>query len=294
MTRRAGPGSKSCGRPADRERRGLIPSSRETGTTVITYLFFDPSETDIVDQDALAARFATKYVNREDDALVGVTGAVPARMQEWREIEEGLPWVTLATVLVIALILGVHFRSPVAPLVTLLAAGIAYIVSLRAVAWFGSPLDVTIPRDAEPILVVLLLGVVTDYAVFFLHGMRERLDVGDGRIDAARQATGEYLPIVVTAGLIVAGGTASLVAGELEFFRAFGPGMALTVLVSLGVAITLVPAAMAILGQRIFWPGRRRRERAPSCAEPHRFPCHRTAGRRGDRARRRYRPGLCM
>ena len=246
--------------------RGLVPSSRETGTTAITYLFFDPSQTDIEDQDDLTRRFAEKYVNAEDDALVGITGAVPARMQEWREIEEGLPWVTLATVLVIALILGVHFRSPVVPAVTLAAAGIAYVVSLRSVAWFGEWLGVTIPRDAEPVLVVLLLGVVTDYAVFFLHGMRERLDAGDERLDAAHRATTEYLPIVVTAGLIVAGGTASLVAGELEFFRAFGPGMALTVLVSLGIAITLVPALMAILGQRIFWPRRSSREWAPGRA----------------------------
>ena len=244
--------------------RQLIPSSRETGTTAITYLFFDPAETDIEDQDELTQRFAEKYVHFEDDNLVGITGAVPARMQEWREIEAGLPWVTLATVLVIALILGIHFRSPVAPVVTLLAAGIAYVVSLRSVAWLGEWLGVTIPRDAEPVLVVLLLGVVTDYAVFFLHGMRERLDAGDGRLDAAHQATSEYLPIVVTAGLIVAGGTASLVAGELEFFRAFGPGMAITVLVALGVAITLVPALMAILGQRLFWPQRSAHEQAPA------------------------------
>jgi RND superfamily putative drug exporter len=246
--------------------RGLVPSSRETGTTAITYLFFDPSETDIEDQDELTKRFAEKYVHFEDDALVGITGAVPARMQEWREIEEGLPWVTLATVLVIALILGVHFRSPVVPVVTLFAAGLAYVVSLRSVAWFGEWLGVSIPRDAEPVLVVLLLGVVTDYAVFFLHGMRERLDAGDERLAAAHTATAEYLPIVLTAGLIVAGGTASLVAGELEFFRAFGPGMALTVLVSLGIAITLVPALMAILGQRIFWPRRSTREWAPGRA----------------------------
>jgi RND superfamily putative drug exporter len=245
--------------------RGLVPSSRETGTTAITYLFFDPS-TDIARQDLLTRRFAEKYVRSDGDGLVGVTGAVPARMQEWREIEEGLPWVTLATVLVIALILGVHFRSPVVPVVTLLAAGIAYVVSLRSVAWFGDWLGVTIPRDAEPILVVLLLGVVTDYAVFFLHGIRERLDAGDKRLDAAHTATAEYLPIVLTAGLIVAGGTASLVAGELEFFRAFGPGMALTVLVSLGIAITLVPALMAILGPRIFWPRRSSRESAPGRA----------------------------
>ena len=243
--------------------RDLVPSSRETGTTAITYLFFDSAETDLEDQDETARRFAEKYVHVRDDHLVGVTGPVPARMEEWREIESGLPWVTLATVALIALILGVHFRSPIVPVVTLAAAGVAYVVSLRSVAWLGQWLDISIPRDAEPVLVVLLLGVTTDYAVFFLHGMRERLDAGEKRLDAAGNATAEYLPIVVTAGLIVAGGTLSLVAGQLEFFRAFGPGMALTVLVALGVAITLVPALMAILGSRLYWPKRPDPEAAP-------------------------------
>jgi RND superfamily putative drug exporter len=243
--------------------RELVPSSRESGTTAITYLFFDPAQTDLEDQDDYATLFAKKYVRFPDDHLVGVTGAVPARMQEWREIERGLPWVTLATIGVIALILGIHFRSPVVPLVTLVAAGIAYVVSLRSVAWFGQWLGVTIPRDAEPVLVVLLLGVMTDYAVFFLHGMRERLNAGEERLEAAHAATAEYLPIVVTAGLIVAGGTLSLVAGELEFFRAFGPGMALTVLITLAVAATLVPALMAILGHCFYWPTRPSRRAAP-------------------------------
>jgi RND superfamily putative drug exporter len=198
-----------------------------------------------------------------DDHFVGITGAVPARMQEWREIEAGLPWVTLATVALIALIVGAHFRSPVAPLVTLFAAGTAYVVSLRSVAWLGDRLDITIPRDAEPVLVVLLLGVITDYAIFFLHGMRERLNAGAERLEAAHDATAEYLPIVVTAGLVVAGGTLSLVAGQLAFFRAFGPGMALTVLVALAVAVTLVPALMAILGRGTYWPARPNAEDVP-------------------------------
>ena len=235
--------------------QGVVPSSRETGTTVVTYLFFDPAETDLDDQEELTARYAEKYAGRPDDALVGITGAVPARIEEWRQIERGLPWVTAATIGLIALILAVHFRSPIAPLVALLAAGIGYVVSLRTVAWVSQWLDLTVPRDAEPILVVLLLGVVTDYAVFFLHGMRERLDAGDARLQAAKASTAAYLPIVVTAGLIVAGGTASLMAGEIEFFRAFGPGMALTVLIALAVAVTLVPALLAILGRFAFWPG---------------------------------------
>jgi len=243
--------------------RGLVPTAREDGTTIVTYVYFDPAATDVFEQERLTRRFAETHVSEPGDALVGVTGAAPARVEEWRAIERGLPWVTLATVLLIALILGVHFRSPVTPLVTLLAAGVAYVVSLRSVGWLGQWLDVTIPRDAEPVLVVLLLGVVTDYAIFFLHGMRERLDAGDARLAAAEAATARYLPIVVTAGLIVVGGTASLTVGELEFFRAFGPGMALTVLVSLGIAVTLVPALMAILGSGVFWPRREAREAPP-------------------------------
>jgi putative drug exporter of the RND superfamily len=241
--------------------RGLVPGSRETGTTAITYLFFDPTKTDLDDQDELTRLYAERTV--ADDAVVGVTGAVPARLEEWRAIAEGLPWVTAATIAAIALILGIHFRSPVAPLVTLVAAATAYLVSLRTVGVVGNELGVTIPRDAEPILVVLLLGVVTDYAVFFLHGFRERLAAGEDRLRAAEGATAEYLPIVVTAGLIVAGGTLALVAGQLDFFRAFGPGMALTVAISLLVAITFVPAALAILGARVFWPWRAHEEEPP-------------------------------
>ena len=244
--------------------RGVVPSSSEDGTTIVTYVFYDPVQTGLFAQDELTRRFAEKHFAEPGDALVGVTGAAPARVEEWRTIEQGLPWVTLATVLLIALVLGIHFRSPVAPVVTLLAAGTAYIVALHSVAWIGQWLGVTIPRDAEPVLVVLVLGVVTDYAVFFLHGLRERLDAGEPRLEAARGATAQYLPIVVTAGLIVAGGTASLVAGQLEFFRAFGPGMALTVLASLIIAVTLVPALMAILGAKTFWPRAQTRERIPS------------------------------
>ena len=243
---------------------GLVPTSRENGTTAVTYLFFDPTRTDLDDQEELTARYAATYASEADDALVGITGAVPARIEEWRQIERGLPWVTAATIALIALVLAAHFRSPVAPLVSLLSAGIAYVVSLRAVAWLSDSLGVTVPRDAEPVLVVLLLGVVTDYAIFFLHAMRERLSAGDTRLEAAETATASYLPIVLTAGVIVAGGTASLIAGEIEFFRAFGPGMAFTVLIALWVAVTLVPALLAILGRGAFWPSRAMTEAPPT------------------------------
>ena len=181
--------------------RGLVPGSRETGTTAITYLFFDPTKTDLDDQDELAPATRDKYV--APTTTRSSASPAPSR-RGWRsggQIAEGLPWVTAATIAVIALILGIHFRSPVAPLVTLVAAGDRLSrLAPRPSALVGSELDVTIPRDAEPVLVVLLLGVVTDYAVFFLHGIRERLAPARTGCEAAEGATAEYLPIVVTAG----------------------------------------------------------------------------------------------
>ena len=87
------------------------------------------------------------------------------------------------------------------------------------------------PKEVEPILIALLLGLLTDYSVFFLAGVRRRLAEGRGRFAAAQETTRENLPIVLTAGLIVALGSLTLVVGQLDVFRSFGPGMALTVLV---------------------------------------------------------------
>ena len=57
-------------------------------------------------------------------------------------------------------------------------------------------------------MVALVLGIVTDYAVFFLTAMRNRLLLeGEEKVDAATKATAEYFPTVLTAGLIVAAGT---------------------------------------------------------------------------------------
>jgi putative drug exporter of the RND superfamily len=241
----------------------LIPGAREDGTTAITFLFFE-GQTSIGEETSIAHRWAESEVGQPEDALVGITGTVPARLAEWEEIDNNLAWVTLATVLIVFGILALNFRALGAPLVTLIAAAVAYLVSIRVAPWVGERAGVAMPSDVEPIMVVLLLGIVTDYTVFFLAGMRRRLLAGERRVDAALGATSLNLPIVVTAGLIVAFGAAALLAGELEFFRAFGPGMALTVLVGLAVSITLVPALLGIFGRALFWPsvGPSEKERA--------------------------------
>ena len=77
---------------------------------------------------------------------------------------------------------------------------------------------------------------------------------------AAERACLAVAPIVATAGLIVVAGSAALLVGELEFFRAFGPALAVTAAVSLAVSLTFVPAALALFGRLVFWPTLKPRE----------------------------------
>ena len=231
----------------------LFPEAREHGTTAITWLAF-PLDEGLHAQGEWAEQIAAESEVARAGGSAGVTGSIPARLAEFDAIGEALPLVEAATVGVIAILLAAMFRSLVAPLVALVAAGLAYLVALGLIGWVGQAMDVSIPADVEPLVVVVLLGIVTDYAIFFLSGVRARLEAGDARLEAAESATVRVVPVVVTAGLIVSLGAASLLAGELEFFRAFGPGLALAAVVGLAVSMTLVPALLAVLGRVAFWP----------------------------------------
>jgi len=236
---------------------GLFPGSREKGTTAVTYLFFGPGAS-LADRVEQANDYLAAIPTAESP--VGVTGPAPARYRQFNEISSSLAIVEIGTVLVILLVVGLTFKALGAPLVTLVAAGISFLIARGVIPWVGDRLGVSVPQEVEPLVVALTLGVVTDYAVFYLSATRRSLLEGAQRVEAARVAAIRVSPIVATAGLIVVAGTASLLVGELEFFRAFGPGLALTAAVSLVVSITFIPAALAILGRFVFWPGLKRED----------------------------------
>ena len=232
---------------------GLLPFSRERSTTAVTYLFFSPS-LDLAQRYALAHRFAREYVDRPDDHLVGVTGPGPARWEQGLLMDSSLPQVEIATLALIAAIVAVAFRGVGAPLVTLLAAGVAYEIASRVVAGVAAAQGLSIPVELEPLLVVLLLAIVTDYSIFFLSGARRHLRSGVEGPEAARRTGVRFVPIILTAGLTVAASTAALLASGIGFLRALGPGLAIAVLIGLAAAVTLVPALLAIFGRALFWP----------------------------------------
>ena len=233
--------------------RGLGPGARGGPGAMLTYLAFRealsiPRQVTLGEEYIAAAPVPA-------DAQAGLSGTSPARDQQLQTISDQLPLVVLVTLALIVVVVGLVFRSVIAPLVVLAVVGLAYAVDLRVIGWVGERTDIAASQDIEPVVSALLIGLVTDYAIFYLFGARSRLRAGGTPRAAAIGASAHMIAIVATAGLITALGTATLLVGDVDFFRSFGPALALTALVAVAISVTLLPALLAILGRGAFWPG---------------------------------------
>ena len=104
-----------------------------------------------------------------------------------------------ASVVLVGLIIGVAFRSVLAPLVVLVVAGVAYLLTIRVLGALAAVGFVALPGEVEPLIVAILLGVVTDYSVLMLASLRDLPSEAGGRLAAARQVAGRDGPIVTVA-----------------------------------------------------------------------------------------------
>lgn len=81
----------------------------------------------------------------------------------------------LVTVIVVALLLIVTYRSPVLWIVPLAVVGAADALAGRVAAALAEPLDITIDASISGILSVLVFGAGTNYALLLVARYREEL-----------------------------------------------------------------------------------------------------------------------
>src|SRR5215203_2834241 len=247
--------------PIDRVHLRAVPlldapallESERLGTTLVVFLFVDPllgEEEEIETVDG----FADDLGRATGAPAVHVTGAIPGTRAETTIANDYLLWVELATVLLVVIILALYFRSVGIPLLGLGTVAIAYQVADHVLGWASERYSISIPREVDPVIVALLFGVLTDYLVFFVSDYRRHLREGLSSCEAVTAVTRELLPVISTAALMIAGATLTLLLSGVPFLSAFGPGMAITVLVGAAVALTFVPAMLAIFGRLLLWP----------------------------------------
>ena len=108
------------------------------------------------------------------------------------------------------------------------------------------------------ILVVLVLGAGTDYALLLVARYREELRRHEDRHEAMAVALRRAGPaIIASAGTVIVGMLCLLVAESADI-SGLGPVAAIGIAVGLLAMITLLPALLVIFGRWVFWPLRPR------------------------------------
>ena len=159
----------------------------------------------------------------------------------------------LATALLVFVLLIIIYRSPVFWILPLLAVGFAE-TTARALGYALAEAGVTVNGQSAGILLVLVFGAGTDYALLLTARYREELRRHEDRHEAMRVAILRAGPaIVASAGTVIAALMVLLVA-EVNGTSGLGPIGAMGVAVACAVMMTALPALLVIAGRRAFWP----------------------------------------
>ncbi len=157
----------------------------------------------------------------------------------------------LVTIGIVALLLLVTYRSPILWLLPLAVVGIADQVAAVVAARLGAAFDLQF--DAG-IVSVLVFGAGTNYALLLVSRYREELHGHENHRDALAEARKRTVPAIVASNLTVVLALGSLVLASIPATRGLGVAAAAGLLVALAIVLTLLPAALAVTGRRIFWP----------------------------------------
>jgi RND superfamily putative drug exporter len=156
-------------------------------------------------------------------------------------------------------ILALVFASFLA-LLPLIIGGISVLATFLLV---GGLTEVTgISQIVEFLIALIGLGVAIDYSLLVVSRWREERAAGRDNQAAVLEAMNHAGRAVVFSGLTVAIGLLSMIILPVPMLRSVGYGGVLVPLVSVAVAITLLPVILATVGPRLDWPRLRTERRA--------------------------------
>jgi RND superfamily putative drug exporter len=163
--------------------------------------------------------------------------------------EKGSPTAELAGIVAAVVILGLLFGSLVAAAVPMLTALFAVGSALGLIVLASHVF--TVADFTPPITMLVGLGVGVDYALLIFYRYRHELNDGADPAEAGRKALDTAGRTVFFAGCTVIIALLGLVALGLGSLQGVALALALTVLTTMAASLVLLPALLALFGQRI-------------------------------------------
>ena len=191
--------------------------------------------------------------------VVTTVGGTSIQNEFTTTAEEDLTRAEMIGLPITLLVLVVVFGALMAAGVSMILALVAIFVSIGVISVVG----IFMPQSFFIVNVIMMIGLAVgiDYALFIIERYREERRQGLNRFDAI-VATGE----TASRAVLFSGGTVMLALLGLFIvpittFRSLGAGALLVVGIAVLAMLTLVPALLSLLGDRVNWPLARRHKR---------------------------------
>jgi RND superfamily putative drug exporter len=213
--------------------------------------------TDVV--DGIRATFAK--AGAPPGLRLYLTGPIAADVDAAKASPAGS--VAAFSLLFILVLLFLVYRSALAPLVTLVPAGLSLAIAEPLIAEAARHGLFSVSQLTELLLIVLLLGAGTDYGLFLVFRAREEFGRGHVPREAVVRALSPVGQAISYSALTVAAALLTLLLAVFGIYHGLGPALAIGLGVLLLASLTLTPALLAIFGRAAFWPSRPRTDDEP-------------------------------
>jgi RND superfamily putative drug exporter len=164
------------------------------------------------------------------------------------------------------IILIVVFASVVAAIVPIVMAIFAIMVALGLVSLIGQVVDFNLFVTNMVSMIGLAVGI--DYSLFIVSRYREERKKGFDKLEAIGASGATANRAVFFSGLTVVIALAGMFIIPASIFRSLAAGAILVTVAALAASMTLLPALLGLLGDRINWPRLSKRARVDSEFDP--------------------------
>ncbi|BCY07743.1 putative membrane protein ActII-3 [Actinoplanes sp. L3-i22] len=235
---------------------GPVPSADKAALQVIAPIKVDADGWDKIAD--VAGQIKTISGTGENGLGIYMTGPAGVAADSAGAFEGIDGTLLYTTLIVVAIILLVTYRSPVLWLLPIITAGAALITAQAVIYLLAAHAGLVVNAQSAGILTVLVFGAGTDYALLLVARYREELRRHADRHDAMMFALHRAGPAIIASAATVAIGMSCLMLAEVNSTSGLGPVAALGVAVGLLAMMTLLPALLVIFGRWLFWPVRPR------------------------------------
>jgi RND superfamily putative drug exporter len=175
-----------------------------------------------------------------------------------------VPWVILAIVCVIFVLLFLMLGSLLVPVKAVLTNLLSLSATFGALVWifqdghFAWLLDFTPQGSMDGTILVLIFaaafGLSIDYEVFLLSRVKEMCQATGDNMKSVALGIQKSGPIITSAALLIGIVLGAFATGEVVFMKAMGLGLLLSVIVDATlVRMLLVPSTLRLLGRLNWW-----------------------------------------